>query len=123
MEVETLNKRRVGAKYEEIAADYLMQQGYEILERNHRNPYGELDIVAKKDGMLIYVEIKFRSSSRYGEPLEAVDIRKQKRVSRAGLYHYARHGIMGNMPCRFDVIGIDKDGSIRHVRNAFDYQG
>ena len=118
-----LNKRRVGAEYEEIAADYMLRHGYKILERNYHNRYGELDIIAEKDNVLIYTEIKFRRGKEYGGPLEAVDIRKQRRISRAAAYHYAGHGALSDKPCRFDVIGIYGDGSIRHIENAFFYQG
>lgn len=114
-----LNKREVGAKYEDIAANYLMRHGYKIIERNYHNKFGELDIIATKDGMLIYTEIKFRSGEEYGKPLEAVDIKKQRRISRAAAWHYAKNGALEDMPCRFDVIGICGDGSIRHIENAF----
>lgn len=113
----------MGGEYETIAADYLIGQGYKILERNHHNPYGELDIIAEKDRTIIYIEIKFRSGSQYGDPLEAVDGRKQRRISMAASYHYARHGALEGRPCRFDVIGISKDGSLRHIEDAFNYQG
>ena len=100
-----------------------MEKGYNILAHNYRNRYGEVDIIAEKDGMLIYVEIKFRRSERYGDPLEAVDIRKQRRIGRCAAYHYAGYGAARNMPCRFDVVGIYGDGSIQHIENAFEYRG
>jgi putative endonuclease len=71
--------------------------------------------------VIVYVEIKFRSSDRYGDPLEAVDVRKQKRISRVAAYHYARYGAQDAKPCRFDVIGIYGNGCIRHIENAFEY--
>ena len=118
-----LNKRQVGTKYETIAAEYLMEKGYKILARNYRNYYGEIDIIAERDGILVYVEIKYRKSAKYGDPLEAVDIRKQRRISRCAAYHYAGYGATRNMPCRFDVIAIYGDGSMRHIENAFEYRG
>lgn len=100
-----------------------MQQGYRILVRNFRNSYGEIDIIAEDAKTLVYCEVKYRSGSSCGDPLEAVDGRKQRRISRVALYHYAQNGYSRNRPCRFDVIGIYGDGSIRHIKNAFDFQG
>ena len=65
------NKRKVGAFYEEIAADYLVSQGVMILERNYRNWLGEIDLIGMTaDGWLIFVEVKYRSSERSGSPLQ-----------------------------------------------------
>ncbi|MCI8454019.1 MAG: YraN family protein [Lachnospiraceae bacterium] len=118
-----MNTRRLGAGYEAVAAEYLAGRGYTILERNYRIRGGEIDLIAEKDRMLVYIEVKFRSSSCFGDPLEAVDRRKQKRLGRAAAFHYARYGAGEGKAVRFDVIGIYGDGSVRHVENAFDYQG
>lgn len=116
------SNRATGAKYESVAAAYLSGNGYQILERNYRNKYGEIDIIAAKDSVLVFVEIKFRSSDSYGDPLEAVDARKQQRISKTALCYYSRHGYYANAPCRFDVLGIYGDGTIRHVENAFEFR-
>lgn len=105
-----------------MAVRFLTEQGYTILERNYRNPYGELDVIAEKGEYLVYVEIKFRSGGQCGDPLEAVDRRKQRQICRVAFYHYVRYGAAGERPCRFDVIGVYGDGSIKHIENAFDFQ-
>lgn len=117
------SSRRVGAAYEEAAAGYLISKGYCIRARNMTTPCGEIDIVAEKDGILVFCECKFRSTGDWGDPLEAVDIRKQRRISRAAMYYYAGAGYEEGHPCRFDVIAIYGDGRIAHLENAFDYQG
>lgn len=117
-----MNKREIGKKYETAAADYLLKKGYAILERNYRNPCGELDIIARKDDYLVYVEVRYRGSDKYGDPLETVNGRKQKQICRVAGWHYARYGARENLPCRFDVIGIYADGSIRHIEDAFPFQ-
>lgn len=117
-----MNKRRLGAEYENLAGDFLIEQGYDILERNYRNRFGEIDLIAiDTDGTLVYCEIKFRSNGDAGDPLEAVNANKQKRISRTALHHYTYRGYADNRPCRFDVIGIYGDGTIRHIKNAFDF--
>lgn len=98
---------------------YLVSHGYKILERNYHNRTGELDIIARKESTLVAVEVKFRSTDRYGDPLEAVDIRKQRRIRSTMLYYCTTHGYGMDVPCRFDVIGIYGDGTVKHIENAF----
>lgn len=115
-----INKRKIGADYESLAVRYLKECGYEILERNYRNSYGEIDVIAKKNEFIVFTEIKFRADNAYGDPLEAVDLRKQHRIIKVALYYYMRKGYSQNVPCRFDVIAIYGDGTIRHEQNAFE---
>lgn len=117
-----LNKRKIGTEYENMAAEYLIEKGYQILERNYRNKIGEIDIIAQQTDTIVYVEIKYRSSDKYGNPLDAVDYKKQKRISKVAMLHYVQNGARLHKQCRFDVIGIYADGRIQHVENAFYYQ-
>lgn len=119
-----MNKRKIGSDYEQMAADYLAKRGYTILEQNHRNKCGEIDIIASSaENDLIFCEVKYRATYSCGDPLEAVDYRKQCRISRTALCYYARHHYPLDTSCRFDVIAIDGDGNIRHIENAFEYRG
>lgn len=117
------NTRKTGQEYEAMAAKYLEEKGYGILERNYRCPYGEIDIIAKDGSYLVFVEVKYRGSAAWGIPEEAVDGRKQRRISRAALSYYGHHGYEQGIPCRFDVIGVDGRGMISHIENAFDFCG
>ena len=114
------NKRAVGSMYEDMAVKYLVSQGHTIIKRNYRTSYGEIDIISKDNSTLVFTECKYRKNSAYGLSIEAVDIRKQKRISRVALFFCTRYGYT-SLPCRFDVIGIDKDNEITHIKNAFDY--
>ena len=116
------NKRQIGTDYETVAAEYLKQKGYTILRRNYRNPYGEIDIIAKDGETIVFCEIKYRGGKGYGDPLEAVDIRKQRRISKVALYYTAAWENAGNVFYRFDVIGIYGDGRVEHIENAFYFQ-
>ena len=120
-----MNKRKKGKEYEDIAADHLKKCGYTILERNFTfSRYGEIDIIARgRDRTIVFAEIKYRSGNRSGSPLEAVDIKKQRQISKVALYYLMRRGYGADAPCRFDVIGIDGEGHIDHVENAFEYAG
>ena len=114
-----VNKRKIGSKYEALAAEYLQKKGYRIVERNFRSPFGEIDIIAEKDGVIVYVEIKYRSSMRYGDPLEAVDFRKQRIITKVAWYYLLTHGGNEWTPCRFDVLAITGN-TIRLYQNAFE---
>lgn len=116
-----MNKREIGIKYEESAARYLEDRGYTIEQRNYRNRYGEIDIIAKKERTWVFCEIKYRSSAMCGDPSEAVDYRKQKKICRTAFCFYASHGFTEEVPCRFDVLSVYADGSIVHLENAFGF--
>lgn len=126
------NKRQIGTRYEQYAADYLEKHGYQIIEKNYRNRYGEIDLIAYKEpdkmspnGTVVYVEVKYRSSEACGSPLEAVDVRKQKKISKTAQWHYADFGYQKEMACRFDVIAVFEQNGIQinHIENAFSFQG
>lgn len=97
---------------EDLAAEYLKEQGYELLERNVRFSVGEIDIVAQKDGETQFVEVKTRRSALWGEAVEHVTPKKQKRIKRAARIYLAQlHDRTGKEPpCGFMVIGVDLSG-------------
>lgn len=119
------NKRKTGSEKEKLAAEYLAGLGYEILEKNFFSHFGEIDLIARKGTALVFVEVKYRKNQSRGNPLEAVDWRKQKRICRTALYYLTRHGLSADIPCRFDVIAITGKGAgeeFTHVRNAFEFR-
>ena len=113
-----MNRRSIGAQGEADAKAFLLQKGAKILEANYRRPTGEIDIIARLGKTLLFVEVKRRSSLRYGRPAEAVDRQKQAHILRtAQLYLQENH--LADVPLRFDVIEV-LPGQIRHIENAFD---
>lgn len=120
---EKKNKRQLGAYYERTAGRCLEQLGYEILEYNYRCRLGEIDIVARDGEYVVFCEVKYRADGRKGNPLEAVDARKQNVIFRCAMYYLAEHHLE-DVPCRFDVIGIQgkdgmKDPKVTYIKNAF----
>jgi putative endonuclease len=115
----------VGQLGEALAAEYLRDRRYVIVETNYRRACGEVDIIARDRGALVFVEVKCRSSDRYGAPSEAVDARKQRQLSRIALeYLHARQLV--DTPARFDVISVrlhpdNQQPTIEHIQNAFDF--
>lgn len=110
-------KKKLGKKGEKLAAKYLKKQGWKIIETNYRTPFCEVDIIAKRDNVLSFCEVKTRETDAYGRPSEAVNASKQKLYIRA-----AHHYFSGNEPdctVRFDIIEVFR-GEINHIENAFE---
>ncbi|MBL0731311.1 MAG: YraN family protein [Desulfosarcina sp.] len=117
------NNQKFGEKSEAIAAGYLEKKmGYKILEKNFRTKIGEIDIIAKDGGTLVFVEVKARRSSFYGNPKYAITFKKQKKISMAALY-YLKTRKLSNTKARFDVVAINfskKLPEIEIIKNAFE---
>ena len=105
-----VNKGKWG---EELAAGYLRDKGYQIIFRNFYSKYGELDIVAKRNNLLVFVEVKTRTQDYYGSPAEAVDARKRRHMTYAANFFVHRFGFQ-NVDMRFDVIEIH----LNHLENV-----
>lgn len=114
----TVNKRAAGADKEQLAARYLVDNGYTVLERNFRNRTGEIDIIAKKDNYIVFVEVKYRNNNKYGYAVEAVNYRKQQIIRHVAQFYMTTRYKSCDIPCRFDVIGIDGE-TVTHIKNAF----
>lgn len=117
------NRAALGKQGEQIACDYLMKHGYRIMARNYRCPLGEIDLIAKKQKKISFIEIKTRTQTRYGRPEEAVDTRKQYRIIRIAQWYLKEHQ---QADCRlsFDVLSLFKpEGdapAIRFIEGAFE---
>lgn len=115
-----MNRRKTGSKYEDMAAAYLDSQGIRIISRNFRSRYGEIDIVGHDGEYYIFFEVKYRKDNSSGDPIEAVDIRKQTRISRVSDYFRVCMKLKDTDNIRFDVIAI-LGNDIRWYKNAFEY--
>ena len=115
-----MNKRAIGTEYEDRAARWLEDEGYQILCRNFRSSYGEIDLIARQGKCLVFVEVKYRKNGGSGRPEEAVSAEKQRRICRTADYYRIRNQISEAVPCRFDVIAIEEE-TVRHYTNAFAY--
>jgi len=113
------HNQRIGKWGEDIAAEYLIQRGYEIMARNVRTPYGEIDIITKQGDITIFVEVKTRTSNKMGLPEESITPRKRQHML-AAADHYAAENEIDHW--QIDVISIEgKPGSepkITHFENA-----
>jgi len=110
----------LGKKGEELAAQYLIEKGYEILERNWRNIHKEIDIIAKDGETLVIVEVKTRQSDEHGEPDLAVTRQKQTRLIYAANVYIFRNKL--DISTRFDIVSIvfnNGNPIIDHIEDAF----
>lgn len=98
-----MNKRKKGRIYEERAAEFLEKNSYEILEKNYHGKHGEIDLIALKDGQIIFIEVKYRETSKYGYGVEAVDKRKAVRIYKTA-EEYLIKNHMEDHNIRFDCI-------------------
>ena len=111
-----------GSEGEAIAADFLTKRGYKIVEKNFKCDLGEIDLIAWEGKTLVFVEVKARSSSRFGGPEGAVTPRKQEKINRVAAAYLQQKRQLTAL-CRFDVVGIVKEGSdvsITLFQNAFE---
>jgi len=117
----------LGPEGEQIAADYLVRQGYRIIERNYRFHRNEIDIIALQKETLCFIEVKTRFSSAKGHPAEAVTLQKQREIIKAARAYLALYRDI-DTDCRFDVVAILVQGmeanridsfTVEHFQDAF----
>jgi putative endonuclease len=113
--------RSCGKEAEEAAAGFLESQGYRIILRNYKTRFAEIDIIAREKGVLCFVEVKSRSSQRFGLAQEAVTPAKQAKISRAALSFLKENNLMEGRS-RFDVVAMSFSGGkevFQLIRDAF----
>ena len=119
---------RLGPAGERAAARFLQRLGYRIVARSHRQRLGEIDLIAIDGDCLVFVEVKTWASDVDGDPSQAVDRRKQEKLSRAALVYLKAHGLLEHR-ARFDVVAIvwpeaeNARPTIRHFKSAFEAIG
>jgi len=111
--------QRIGRWGESVAAEYLEKQGYTVVRQNARTPYGEIDIIAELEGFTIFVEVKTRTTKKFGPPEVAVTLRKQEHMMATAQY-YAQQNEIDHW--QIDVIAVerknDSNPEITHFENA-----
>ena len=111
---------------ERLAAQYLKDRSYQILEHNYRLRTGEIDLIAKEGERIVFVEVKTRRTLKFGVPQAAVTPAKQKQISKIALSYLQTHNML-DVPCRFDVVAIFLSSSkstppkLDHIQNAFEF--
>ena len=121
----------LGARGEAVAARYLKRKGYKIVARGQRDRLGEIDLIAVDPAParrgVVFVEVKTRTSDQAGRPVEAVDLRKQRQLTRVCLTYLKRHDLL-ECRARFDIVAVTwpagaREPKIEHFESAFDAVG
>lgn len=114
-----MNNVQVGGIGEDIALHFLSKKGYRILEKNFRLRIGEIDIIASKDGCIVFAEVKSRRNLDFGYPCEAVDFRKRKKILLVAK-SYIHMKRLYDADCRFDIIEVYLgEKRVNHIEDAF----
>ena len=113
-----MDRRRLGALGEREAERYLKERGAMFLERNLRCPWGVIDLIARMEGFLCFIEVKSRSTAAYGAPAWGVDRAKRRRILRTAQWYLRGKGLE-NQRVRFDVVEVTPQG-VRHLPGAFE---
>lgn len=119
-----LKSADIGKNGEDLAVSYIEKKGYKILNRNYHSRFGEIDIIAKKEKYIVFIEVKTRCANTKFTAFEAVDTFKQKKIIKTAMIYLAEHNF--TLQPRFDVIAVlfdkkfGKVKEINHIENAFD---
>ena len=114
---QDVHKKVLGRKGEKLVEAYIRAQGYKVIKRNYRTPFGEADIIAEDGDEVVFIEVKTRSSDTYGSPKEAVGKDKQRRYYKIAEVYWLKTGKEPN--ARFDVAEVFENGEIVYHKNAF----
>ncbi len=109
----------LGVAAEALAAKYLQQQGLTLVTRNYHCKAGEIDLIMRDGHTLVFVEVRLRSNSRFGDAASSITLDKQRKLTKAAQHYLQQHG---DTACRFDAILMDsaQESHIEWIRNAFD---
>ncbi len=122
-------RRSFGIRQEALVADYLSAQGLKLLSQNFQCRTGEIDLIMLDGETLVFIEVRYRRSSRYGGAAASVDHRKQRKLISCARYYLLGRGLSDQVACRFDVVALAPQASsqgglqIEWIRNAFGCPG
>jgi putative endonuclease len=117
-----MGRAALGRSAEQAACNLLVSKGLAVVERNYRALRGELDIICRDGDAWVFVEVKARSSARYGGAPWAVPPAKRRQVEKLARHYLLTRGLYGEVPCRFDVVLVDAGSlpyHVTHIPNAF----
>lgn len=108
---------------EKLARHFLQKKGLTLLKQNYRCRRGEIDLIMRDQGAIVFVEVRYRSRGDFGTGAESVDRRKQRKLIAAAKYFLGSHSAIASAPCRFDVValaGADGTPTLTWIPNAFE---
>ena len=109
-------KNQKGVAGERLAEDFLIQKGFKLIERNFTSRFGEIDLIMNDGGVVVFVEVKYRDSQKYGQGRDAVNFHKMRKIAKTAEYFIIKNSVKALF--RFDVVSI-YNSKIEHLKNAF----
>lgn len=106
-----------GKEAEQVASIFFVRQGYQIMARNYRYKRAEIDLIIRRDDMMVFVEVKYRTTTKYGFPEEFVSDHQKEMILGAADYYLTQAEWEGHI--RFDIIAVDASNRIEHFQDAF----
>lgn len=101
--------KAIGDLHENRALKFLQARGLKLIERNYHNKTGEIDLIMDDHGVRVFIEVRFRTPSRYSSSLESITPQKQQRIRRTALLYLQENKLCDKIDCRIDVVAIDGD--------------
>lgn len=118
-----INKRQQGSEAENLALQKLQNSGMRLLEQNYRVRAGEIDLIMEEQGCIVFVEVRSKTLSDFGTPVETVNYKKRRQIEKIAKHYLKHKKVSEDVLCRFDIVGITKDEKgcpeIEHIRHAF----
>lgn len=115
--------QQAGNFAEDLACDFLKQKGLQLIERNYRCRFGEIDLVMKQEQTLVFIEVRSRQKNNQVDAITSIDLFKQQKLIRSAEYYLQQHKFACSIPARFDVIAVtrtDKQNKIDWLQNAIE---
>lgn len=122
-----MNKREIGDAAEKVALSYLQSKGLMLIEKNFHTKMGEIDLIMKDGDELVFVEVRMRNNTHYGDGAATVDTRKQRKICLTALAYLQRKKLDEHF-CRFDVVSIQHQSApdnsqVNWIKHAFEHTG
>lgn len=109
------HRAQIGKQAEADACDYLQRQGLTLVERNYLCKRGEIDLIMRDKQTTVFVEVRYRRSSRFGSSAESVDWRKQEKLLATAQHYLQQHPKAANNACRFDVVALTTENAQQKI--------
>lgn len=113
-------QQRIGERAEQQALRHLEDAGLRLIDRNYRSRYGELDLIMADGQTVVFVEVRYRRSTRFGGPVASIDHRKRQRLIATAEHFLQTHKALRQRPARFDIVAVTEPDTLEWIQNAFD---
>lgn len=107
---------------EETACNFLKNKGLQLITKNYRCPFGEIDLIMQEANILVFIEVRLRTCNNYGNAFESIDSRKQQKLLKSATHYLQKHQLIDKIDCRFDVVGLSSNNTIEWIEDAFSYE-